>query len=172
MKAMDVLEAVETLQVVGEEDGEQGDEDDALRRTEVAAVDAGRVHRGEEHGTALVAVRGARAVRRSAIQLVSRGWMAIRSAGHEDEDRHDAVEGRLRQHQQQQASGQAAQAAGDQERDGPGALAGQLAPIPDHAADDARDEPERVRDVGDERRIAQQQEGREADEGARSRRSC
>ena len=50
-----VLQTVETLQIVGQHQAEQGDEDDALGGGEVAAVDRGEED-DEEHGD--VAARG------------------------------------------------------------------------------------------------------------------
>ena len=71
-----VLGAVEPLQVVVDEDGQQADEDDPLGGAEVAAVDAGQEHADQQRGPA-VDVR-ARPVRPASV--LTRGWTAISTA--------------------------------------------------------------------------------------------
>ena len=61
IRASDVLGAVEPLEVVVDEDGQEGDEDDPLGGAEVAAVDAGEEDPGEQAGPA-VGRRGPRSL--------------------------------------------------------------------------------------------------------------
>jgi hypothetical protein len=78
----------------------------------------------------------------------------LKDHGHEgdgDEDRHDRLEGRGGQDQQQHGSSDAAQHGGDGEAKRARPLSLELAPIADRARDGARYEPDRVRHVGGDR---------------------
>ena len=67
----DVLDGIDALQVVVQEDAEQPDHQDALRRAEVAAVDAGDEYPGGQRRAAA----GLPLARRAAVQAFSLGCM-------------------------------------------------------------------------------------------------
>ena len=97
-----VLGAVEALEVVVDEDGQQGDEDDPLGGAEVAAVDAGEEDPGQQGGTA---VGGARPAPARAGRCI-RGWTAMSTTASSDEGRDGRLEHAVGQGQEQDGPGQ------------------------------------------------------------------
>ena len=86
--------------------------------------------------------------------------------GEQDQHRDDGVEHGLRQREQQDAAEQRAGGRADGEDHRPPPQPAQLAPVADHAADPARDEPDGVGDVRDHRRVADREQRRERDQRA------
>ena len=103
---MQVLEPVQALQVVVDEDRQQGDQDDPLGRPEIAAIDARQVDAEDEHPAA-TDMRDARSC--SALEHPGGQSRLDRheETGDQDEDRHDPGERSGREDQQQTRTGQA-----------------------------------------------------------------
>ena len=160
--SQDVLEAVEALDVVGQEYRQQRDHDDPLARPEVAAVD-GRAEERQRQRPGLDGPPGVDArqgpERRGPIATSTRatpiriGTMAAKAPG---------------KARSSSAPVSPPAAGDDAEPKGAPALALQLAAIPERAADRARHEPDGVRDVGVDRRIAEGEQGGEGDQRARA----
>src|SRR5699024_6257400 len=148
-----VLQPVEPLQIIGQEQTEQGDEDDALGRGEVAAVDGGEED-DEQHGqvaagresvadggvfdTGLVCpAQGALLEIAGQVRLAD-----DHDQGYDEEDGHDRLEGVLGQVEQQIGSGQGPQQGRGDESEDPPPLAAQLVPVAERGGDVAGDEPD------------------------------
>ena len=123
----DVLQGVRALQVLREDDAEEADEEDPLGRPEVAAVDP-RCVDAERRPQPALALAADLALGEQAVQA------RLQDDEHEgdgDEDRHDGLEGRRRQHEQQHGAGRPAQQGGRAQAQHAPALALELAPIAD-----------------------------------------
>ncbi len=151
-----VLDRVEALQVVGERDPQDREQDHALGGAEVAAVDAGQ-ERAAGRRDEVVALR-----------LARRRLERHQRHGHQDQDRDDRVEHLVRQLEQEDAADERADRRADRERQDAPLLPAQLAPVAQRAADPAEHEPDGVGDVGRHRRIADRQQRRERHQRARA----
>ena len=164
-----VLDGVQPLEPLGHEDAEQGDQDHALRRAEVAAVDAGQVDADEQRPRVLAfrAAAGIGASGTAGGHHACEPWLdGHQEHGEEDQDRNDLVERALRQAQQQDAAGQAPQPTDDREPHDAISLAGQFAPVADGPAQRSQHQPDGVGDVRDQRRVAEGQQGGKGDQRA------
>ncbi len=145
----------------GEREAEDGEEHDAHRGTEIAAVDGGREHPGHQQHRPRARVGG------STIEGASQRRLdGEERRGPEDEPGHDPVEGGRRRREEQQRARDAAGQGDGGEADQPPRLVADLAAVAGRRGDVARPDPDGVGDVGGERRIAEGQQDRERDQAA------
>ena len=159
-----VLHRVRAVDVVRDQDPEHREQDDPLRRAEVAAVDAGQEggeHRDEVNVGRVVLAPAAHPARQPRLQRHQDGRP-------EDEEGHDLVEHRRGELQEQSRADQRSDDRADRELADPRPLAGQLPPVAEDAAERSGDETDVVRDVRGHGRVADGQQGREADEAPRA----
>ena len=159
-----VLHPVEPLQVVGDEDPEQREQDHALGGTEVAAVDPGEEH-PEPQLDATVLDHPAASL---GDETAEPGLEDHQHHRQQDQHRDHAVEHRARQREQEHPTGDPADERGRAEDHRAAALTAELAPVADRAAHAAEADAHRVADVGDDRRVADGEQGGEGDERARA----
>ena len=99
-----VLHAVQALEVLGDEDPEEREQDHALRGTEVAAVDTGEEHEHPQHRAAVLHhLRAPRRDHRAQPRLHDH-----ERAGDHDQHRHHVVEHRARQREEEHRTGEPA----------------------------------------------------------------
>src|SRR5262249_54724231 len=127
----DVLARIDALQALVQEDPEQPDQQDALRRAEVATVDGGQEHAGEQDGPAVL----------SSLLAVSsdpRGQARLQHyerARGDDQRGNDNLEDAGGQGKQRRGTRNRSGPRRDAEPDQPAALAGQLLPVSERSAD-------------------------------------
>ena len=160
-----VLRAVEPLQVVVDEDGQQGDQDDALGRPEVAAVDAGQEDARPSGPAPPCARRRAPALeeRRSsgAGRAISTAATAMRTGT-------AALNTLWGSPSRSMAPINPPSRDAEPSWRSRSPLAGQLPAVGHGGADVARDQADVVGHVGQHRRVAQGEQGGEGDQRARA----
>ena len=156
----DVLQGVRALQVLREHDAEKAEQEDPLGGAEVAAVDPGGVD-AERRPQPALALLADLTLGQHPVQPRLQDDKDQRDG---DEDRHDRLERRGRQDEQQHGAGRPAEQGGRAEAQHAPALALELAPVADGAGHRARHEADGVRHVGRDRRVAEGEQHREGDQ--------